>query len=72
MWQEERLLYLHLLLDFEGLPGGSAVKCLPAMQEPPETWEESMATHSNILAWRIPMDRGSLAGHGPWGHKKSD
>ena len=21
--------------------------------------EESMATHSNILAWRIPMDRGA-------------
>ena len=21
--------------------------------------EEDMATHSNILAWRIPMDRGS-------------
>ena len=22
--------------------------------------EESMATHSSILAWRIPMDRGAL------------
>ena len=42
------------------------VKCLPAMQE---TWvqslgwkdplEEGMATHSSILAWRIPMDRGT-------------
>ena len=21
--------------------------------------EEEMATHSNILAWRIPMDRGA-------------
>ena len=21
--------------------------------------EEDMATHSNILAWRIPMDRGA-------------
>ena len=41
------------------------VKNLPAMQE---TWvqslgwedslEEGMATHSSILAWRIPMDRG--------------
>ena len=40
------------------------VKNLPAVQE---TWvhslgwkiplEESMATHSSILAWRIPMDR---------------
>ena len=38
------------------------------MQEPQETWvqslgwedplEEEMATHSNSLAWRIPMDRG--------------
>ena len=39
----------------------------PAVQE---TWvqslgweeplEEDMATHSSILAWRIPMDRGAL------------
>ena len=42
------------------------VKNLPAMQE---TWvqslgredplEKGMATHSSILAWRIPMDRGA-------------
>ena len=42
------------------------VKNLPPMQE---TWvrslgwedplEEGMATHSSILAWRIPMDRGT-------------
>ena len=42
------------------------VKNLPAMQE---TWvrslgwkdplEEGRATHSSILAWRIPMDRGA-------------
>ena len=42
------------------------VKNLPAMWE---TWvrslgwedplEEGMATHSNIFAWRIPMDRGA-------------
>ena len=42
------------------------VKNLPAMKE---TWvrslggedplEEGMATHSSILAWRIPMDRGA-------------
>ena len=48
-----------------GLPGGSVVKSLPAMQEPQETqvrslgWEEpleeEMATHSSILAWRIPQ-----------------
>ena len=43
------------------------VKNLPARQE---TWvlslgwedplKEGMATHSSILAWRIPMDRGAL------------
>ena len=42
------------------------VRNLPAMQE---TWvqclgwegplEQGMATHSSILAWRIPMDRGT-------------
>ena len=42
------------------------VKNLPAMRE---TWvrslgwedplKEDMATHSSILAWRIPMDRGA-------------
>ena len=42
------------------------VKNLPAMRE---TWvgslgwedplEKGMATHSNILTWRIPMDRGA-------------
>ena len=33
--------------------------------------EEGMATHSSILAWRIPWQR-SLAGCTPWGHKESD
>ena len=40
------------------------VKNLPAMQKtwvPSLGWEdpleEGMATHSSILAWRIPMDR---------------
>ena len=42
------------------------VKNMPAMQE---TWvqslgwedplEEDMATHSSILAWRLPMARGT-------------
>ena len=42
------------------------VKSPPAMQETwvrPLGWEnpleESMATHSSILAWRIPTDRGA-------------
>ena len=54
------------------------VKNLPAMQE---TWvqflgqedplEKGMATHSSILAWRIPWTE-DLAGHSPWGHKELD
>ena len=52
------------LMTDRGFLGGSVVKNPPAMQEPQETWvrslgqedplEESMATLSNILAWRIP------------------
>ena len=48
------------------LSGDLVVKNLPAVQE---TWvqslgwddplEEGMATHSSMLAWRIPMDRGA-------------
>ena len=34
--------------------------------------EEGMATHFSILAWRIPMDKRSLAGYSPWGCKESD
>ena len=51
------------------------VKNLPAMQEPQETWvpslgqenplEEVMATHSSILAWRIPWTAG-LVGRSIW------
>ena len=51
-------------IDRMGFPGGSVVKNLPAMQKPQETQvpslgqkdplEEGMATHSSILAWRIP------------------
>ena len=33
--------------------------------------EKEMATHSSILAWKIPWMR-SLVGYSPWGHKESD
>ena len=33
--------------------------------------EKGMATHSNILPWRIPWTE-SLVGYTPWGHKESD
>ena len=49
---------------FMGFPKAQTVKNLPAMQE---TWvqslgyedplKEGMATHSSILAWKIPMDK---------------
>ena len=42
------------------------IKNLPAMWETrvqslgwEDSLEEGMATHSSILAWRIPMDRGA-------------
>ena len=55
--------------EFPGGPRASlvaqTVKSPPAMQETrvqslgwEDPLEECMATHSSILAWRIPMDRG--------------
>ena len=34
--------------------------------------EKEMVTHSSILAWRIPTDRGVLASYSPWSRKESD
>ena len=31
-----------------------------------------MATHSGVLAWRIPWTERNLVGYSPWGRKKSD
>ena len=55
------------------------VKCLPAMWE---TWvrslsqedplEKELATHSSILAWRIPWTEEPGAGYRPWGPYESD
>ena len=49
-----------------GLPSGLEVKYPPVVQETQVQslsqeypLEEGMATHSSILAWRIPMDRGA-------------
>ena len=54
------------------------VKTLPAMWE---TWvqslgredslEKGMATHSSILAWRIPWTEQPV-GYSPWGRRESD
>ena len=65
------------------------LKHLPTRRETPvqslgreDPLEKEMATHSSILAWRIPwmenlMDgeshgRRSLVGYSPRGHKESD
>ena len=60
---------------------GSAVKNSPAMQETQETrvrflgqedpLEKEMATHSSILAWKIPWTE-EHGGYSPWGHTESD
>ena len=60
------LFYWYIVLIIWASLVGQTVKNPPAMQE---TWvgslgwedplEEGMVTHSSILAWRIPMDRGA-------------
>ena len=62
-------LSLSYIVFTTGFPSGSSVKTLPTVQEMQETCirsldqedplEEGMATHCSILAWRIPMDRGT-------------
>ena len=54
------------------------VKRPPAMQETQvqflgqeDPLEKEMATHSSILAWRIP-GQSSLMGYSSWGRKESD
>ena len=48
-----------------GFPGGPVIKNLPVTQETEvrsvdreDSLEEGMATHSSILAWRIPWTEG--------------
>ena len=55
------------------------VQNLPARQETrvlslgwEDPLEKEMATHSAILAWRIPWTEEPGGLHSPWGHKASD
>ena len=81
LWHCTSFLSFFLLRFFWCLPLPwwlRLVKNLPVMQE---TWlqslsweftlEKEMATHSSVLAWRIPRQR-SLAGYSPWRLKESD
>ena len=56
-----------------------------SVKNPPAMWEtkvqslgwedpleEGMATHSSILAWRIPMDTGAWRAVAHGGHKELD
>ena len=64
-----------LIMAKNVFPGGSDGKESAAMQE---TWVQSlgqedplqkgMATHSSVLAWRIPQTE--MAGYSPWSHKE--
>ena len=54
------------------------VENLPAMQEThvqslgqEDALEKGMATHSSILAWRVPWTE-ELVGYSPWGRKELD
>ena len=60
------LIWISLMI-FKGFQGGSVVKNPPAMQETrvqslyqEDPLEKEMATHSSIIAWRVPMNRGAL------------
>ena len=62
-----------------GFLSGSAIRDLPARQEPQEMQvgslgqedplEEGIVTCSSILSWRIPWQR-SLVGYRAWDHKR--
>ena len=56
--------------------------CIRRINIVKETWflslgwedplEDGMTAQSSILAWKIPMDKSSLVGYSPWGHKELD
>ena len=61
---------------FQSFPGGSAVKNLPvntadasSILGPEDSLEKEMATHSGILAWRIPWTE-EPGGLQSWGSRR--
>ena len=79
-WEKKKNQELCFTYHSVLFPGGSDCKEPPAMWE---TWvwslgqedplEKGMATHSSILAWRIPWSEEPdyrLTGYRTWGHKE--
>ena len=54
----------------KNLPAMEATQVLSLSQEDP--LEEGMATHSSILAWRIPWTEEPGMGYSPQSHIESD
>ena len=72
------ILYIHMHMGLPRWLSGkeSACKYRRNRRHRFDPWvrkplEEEMATHSSILAWKIPCT-GKPVGYGPWGCKKSD
>ena len=73
------MFYLYIIIDRFSSLIAQLVKNQPAVWE---TWvrflgwedplEKGTATHSRILAWRIPWTEEPGRLHSPWGHKGSD
>ena len=58
-------------LDDEEFACNAEGKSVPSLgQEDP--FEENLAIHSSIRAWRIPMDRGAWEAYSPCGAKEFD
>ena len=62
-----------------GFPGGSKGKDSPCNARDPlqslgreDPLEKGMATHSSILAWKIPRTEAPGWLYSPWGHKELD
>ena len=70
IYKVKPLLYYRRSYRYLGFPGGaSSKKYIPdnagdirnvtSIPGPGRSLEEGMTTHSNILSWRIPIDRGA-------------
>ena len=77
LWQVDSLPLSHLgsptcqvVQNLPAIVGATGDKAWSLSWEDP--WEEKMATHSSILAWKIQRMGASGGLYSPWGHKESD